>query len=323
MRKVKYVYNKQTLHFEKFIVPWYMRVLRFFGFLILTLVIGIGLTILLYNYIDSPKEKQLKREIAQLHFQYELMGKKLDQMGKVLTGLEERDDNIYRVIFEAEAIPQSVREAGMGGSIKYRDLENYDNSELMISIASQMDRLAKKMYIQSKSYDEVSKLIKDKEVMLASIPAIQPVANKDLKRFASGYGMRIHPIYKTTMMHWGVDFTAPVGTEIYCTGNGKVIDVTHERRGYGYHVVVDHGFGYKTLYAHMSRIVVKKGQKINRGEVLGYIGNTGTSSGPHLHYEVIKNGQKVNPINFFYNDLSPEEYEQMIEISANNNQAFD
>ena len=323
MRKVKYIYNKQTLHFEKFTVKWYIRVLRFLGFVSLSFVFGVLLVILAYNYIDSPKEKQLKREIAQLRLQYEISEDKLNQMEAVLAGLEDRDDKIYRVIFEADAIPKSIRDAGTGGSYKYRDLDNFDNSELMVSIASKIDKVAKKMYIQSKSYDERTKLIKNKEVMLASIPAIQPVANKDLTRFASGYGNRIHPVYKTSMMHWGCDFTAPVGTEIHCTGNGKVVEVNFERRGYGYHVVIEHGFGYQTLYAHMSKIAVKKGQKVNRGDLLGYIGNTGTSTGPHLHYEVIKGGQKINPINFFYNDLSAEEYDKMIEISTNNNQSFD
>jgi murein DD-endopeptidase MepM/ murein hydrolase activator NlpD len=323
MRKVKYVYNKQTLHFEKFTVKWYVYVLRFLGFVSLSFVFGVALVIVAYNYVDSPKEKQLKREIAAMKLQYELLNEKLDQMGEVLKGLEERDDNIYRVIFEAEAIPQSIRNAGTGGSYKYRELKNYENSELMIDITEKVDKLAKKMYIQSKSYDEITKLIREKETMLASIPAIQPISNKDLKRFASGYGMRIHPVYKTPMMHWGVDFTAPVGTEIYCTGNGKVVDINFERRGLGYHVVVDHGYGYQTVYAHMSKVKVKKGQKVNRGEVLGYVGNTGTSTGPHLHYEVVKNGKRINPINFFYNDLTPEEYEKMIEISSTNNQSFD
>jgi murein DD-endopeptidase MepM/ murein hydrolase activator NlpD len=323
MRKVKYIYNKQTLHFEKFTVKWYVRVLRFLGFVSLSFVFGVALVIVAYNYVDSPKEKQLKREIAGMRLQYELLGEKLSQMTQVLNGLEDRDDKIYRVIFEAEAIPQSIRDAGTGGSYKYKDLKNYDNSDLMVSISEKMDNVAKKMYIQSKSYDELTKLIRQKEAMLASIPAIQPVANKDLKRFASGYGMRVHPIYKTQMMHWGVDFTAPTGTEIYCTGNGKVVDVSYEKRGLGYHVVVDHGFGYQTVYAHMSKVAVKKGQKVNRGEVLGYVGNTGTSTGPHLHYEVVKSGKRINPINFFYNDLSAEDYEKMIEISATNNQSFD
>jgi len=323
MRKVKYVYNKQTLHFEKFTVKWYVYVLRFLGVVSLSVVFAVGLVIAAYNYIDSPKERQLKREIKQLQLQYELSEQKLNQMTDVLAGLQERDDKIYRVIFEAEEIPQSIRDAGTGGSYKYKDLENFDNSDLMISLSEKIDKVAKKMYIQSKSYDELTKLIKQKETMLASIPAIQPVANKDLKRFASGYGMRVHPVYKTQMMHWGCDFTAPVGTEIYCTGNGKVIDVNFEKRGLGYHVVVEHGFGYQTVYGHMSKVAVKKGQKVNRGEVLGFVGNTGTSTGPHLHYEVVKGGKRINPINFFYNDLSPEEYDKMIEISTTNNQSFD
>lgn len=323
MKKVKYIYNKQTLHFEKFTLKWYVYVFRFLGFISLSLVFAGIILLLAYRYVDSPKEKQLKREIAQLQFQYDILDQKLNNMVSVLEGLEERDDNIYRVIFEAEAIPAGVRNSGTGGSYKYKGLENYANSELMISLASKVDKVAKMMYIQSKSYDELNKLIKEKEKMLASIPAIQPVSNKDLTRFASGFGMRVHPIYKTSMMHWGCDFTTPVGAEIHCTGNGKVVDVKYEKRGYGYHVIVNHGYGYQTIYAHMSKIAVKQGQVVNRGDVLGYVGNTGTSTGPHLHYEIVKNGNKINPINFFFNDLTPEEYDRMIEISSANNQSFD
>ncbi len=293
------------------------------SFLITSAIFGVGMAMLGFYYFDSPKEKILKREIEKMQLEYGILDQKLEQMTEVLQGLEYRDENIYRVVFEAEPIPASVREAGTGGSQKYKSLEGFENSDLMENTAMLLDRLRKKMYVQSKSYDEVAELIKNKELMLSSIPAIMPVANKDLTRVASGYGMRIHPIYKTYKMHTGMDFTAPVGTDIYSTGSGTVVEVEYGSGGYGKHVIVDHGFGYQTLYGHMYKVNVKRGQKVLRGEVLGSVGNTGTSTGPHLHYEVIKNGIKINPVNYYFNDLTPEEFERMLEISSNHNQSFD
>ncbi len=293
------------------------------SFLITSAIFGVGMAMLGFYYFDSPKEKILKREIEKMQLEYGILDQKLEQMTEVLQGLEYRDENIYRVVFEAEPIPASVREAGTGGSQKYKSLEGFENSDLMENTAMLLDRLRKKMYVQSKSYDEVAELIKNKELMLSSIPAIMPVANKDLTRVASGYGMRIHPIYKTYKMHTGMDFTAPVGTDIYSTGSGTVVEVEYGSGGYGKHVIVDHGFGYQTLYGHMYKVNVKRGQKVLRGEVLGSVGNTGTSTGPHLHYEVVKNGIKINPVNYYFNDLTPEEFERMLEISSNHNQSFD
>jgi murein DD-endopeptidase MepM/ murein hydrolase activator NlpD len=201
-------------------------------------------------------------------------------------------------------------------------LDNYDNSNLVIETTKRLDQLEKQLYVQSKSFDEVYNMAIQKEKMLASIPAVQPVANKDLKRMASGFGRRIHPVYKTEMMHWGMDFSAPVGTEIYATGNG-VIKKAKYQKGYGKHIVIDHGYGYETYYAHMSQFKVRVGQKIKRGEIIGYVGNTGTSTAPHLHYEVHKNGTRLNPVNFYFNDLSPEEYDKMLELSSATNQSFD
>ncbi len=323
MKKVKYYYNKQTLRYER-VKPSVARwVLTGLGFLITSALFGIGVAMVGFYYFDSPKEKLLKREIEKLEIEYALMDQKLLQMSDVLDGLQYRDENIYRVVFEAEPIPISIRGAGTGGAHKFKDLEGYDNTDLMTSTAMLVDKLRKKMYVQSKSYDEVTELIKNKETMLASIPAIMPVANKDLTRVASGYGMRIHPIYKTYKMHTGMDFTAPVGTDIYATGNGKVVHVEYGKGGYGNHVIIDHGFGFQTLYGHMHKIGVKQGQKVLRGETLGVVGNSGTSTGPHLHYEVIKNGVKINPVNYYFNDLTPEEFELMLEISSNHNQSFD
>lgn len=323
MKKAKYYYNKHSLSYEKIRESKVKVTLRILGFLTTTFAFALLILVVASYYFDSPVEKELKRELSKMKLEYELMDKRLSQMNAVLVGLQERDDNIYRVIFEAEPISESVRTAGYGGVNKYVDFKNYENGQIMADLASKLDRLGKQLYIQSKSYDEVAQLIKDKEIMLASIPAIQPVSNKDLTRFASGYGYRIHPIYKTRKMHFGVDFTAPTGSDIYCTGNGVVAKASHSRRGFGNHVVVDHGFGYETIYAHMSEIEVKKGQRVQRGDVLGKVGNTGTSTAPHLHYEVHKDGRRIDPINFFYNDLNPDEYEKMIEIAATNNQSFD
>ncbi len=219
--------------------------------------------------------------------------------------------------------PASVREAGYGGVDRYNALRNMYNSDVIVDMTKRVDRLSKQLYIQSKSYDEVWDLLKNKANMLASIPAIQPVANKDLKHVASGYGMRMHPIYKTVKMHTGMDFTAPVGTEIYATGNGTVSKIEMNGRGYGHNIIINHGYGYETLYGHLSRIVVRLGQKVKRGDLIAYVGNSGSSTGPHLHYEVRKHGNPINPVNFYYNDLTPEEYEKVLEISSMPGQSFD
>ena len=323
MTKTKYRYNPESLQFEKVRNSVLKKSFKVLGFVFAAVMCAFLIVVLAFNYIDSPKEKQLKREIRQLALQYNILNNRLDQINSVLFDLQDRDENIYRVVFEADPIPLEVRKAGFGGINKYLDLERYSNSDLIIEVSQKIDKLAKQLYIQSKSYDELYDMLRNKEDMLASIPAIQPVSNKDLKRTASGYGYRIHPIYKTRKFHMGMDFTAPTGTDIYATGNGRVEKIKWSRRGYGNHVIIDHGYGYKTLYAHMVKINVRKGQKIKRGQVIGFVGNTGTSVGPHIHYEVIKDGKRVNPINFYFNDLSPEEYVQIIEQSDLHNQSFD
>lgn len=323
MKKIKYYYNTQSLRYERFEESLRTKILRVVGFISAAAVFAFFIVYLAYTYLDSPKEKQLKRELNQLKFQYGILNKKLDELSEVLTELENRDDKTYRVILEAEPIPAEVRAAGVGGAMRYKDLEGYNNSELMKSTTEKLDRIRRRMYIQSKSYDELAKMIKSKEEMLASIPAIQPVANKDLRRIGSGFGMRIDPIYKVPRMHEGIDFTAPVGTPIYATGNGVVTTIEYGDRGYGNYVVIKHGYGYQTLYGHMSRIKAKPGQKVMRGDIIGYIGNTGKSTGPHCHYEVIRNGKKIDPINFFYNDLSPKEFQQLLEIASRNGQSLD
>lgn len=323
MPKAKYYFNTNSLKYEKVVIPWGKRLLRVLGFVATAIVFSVVIVAIAYAYLDSPKEKQLKREISQLTLQYEILQQRFEHVDNVLKDIQHRDDNIYRVIFEAEPIPATVRKAGYGGVNRYKALEGMENSDLIISAARKLDELTKQLYVQSKSFDEIVELAKDKSHMLASIPAIQPVSNKDLTRIASGFGYRIHPIYKTSKMHEGIDFTAPVGTDIYAAGNGNVKEVVYGDRGYGNYVLISHGFGYETLYAHMSKVNARPGQKVKRGDVIGNVGSTGASTAPHLHYEVIKQGSKINPINFFYNDLTPEEYEKMIEISSQSNQSFD
>ncbi len=324
MAKVKYQYNESTLSYEKIKLSPSAKILRFALFSIAALICGGGIYVLFNIIYDSPQERQLREEKEALLLQYELMGKRLDQMSTILADLENRDDNIYRSIFEAEPIPDNIRKAGIGGINRYKSLERFkDDAEIVINTSKKLDRLAKQLYIQSKSFDEIIELAKQKEQMLAAIPAIQPVSNKDLERMASGYGMRIDPHYKTPAFHAGMDFTAPTGTPIYATGDGTVIRADRASRGYGNHVRIDHGFGYTTLYAHMSKTNVKVGSEVKRGEIIGYVGNTGKSVGPHLHYEVRKNDKPVNPINFYFSDLTPEEYDLMIQLSSQENQSFD
>jgi murein DD-endopeptidase MepM/ murein hydrolase activator NlpD len=276
-----------------------------------------------YNFFDSPKEKMLIRELDQMELQYEIIDKSLNQISAVLDNIKDRDDNIYRVIFEADPIPNSVRNAGVGGVNRYKRLEGFDNSELLIKSSKKIDKISKQLYIQSKSFDDVIEMAMKKSDMMASIPAIQPVKNKELKRIASGYGRRIDPYYKKPKFHYGVDFSAPQGTPIYATGNGQVVKVKKSKRGFGNHVIIDHGYGYESLYAHMQKYTVRKGQTVKRGDIIGYVGNTGKSTAPHLHYEVHRGNKKVNPAYYFHNDLSPEEFDRMLELAAQENQSFD
>ncbi len=323
MAKIKYKYNPSTLNYEKIQLTFLDRLKKGFTYMLVGLFFAVIIVSLAYTFIDSPKELNLKRENAQLLQQYQLLNKDLDQLDAVLGNIELRDDNIYRQILETEPISKNVRTSGVGGVNRYTHLQGYDNSDLVIDVNQKLDKIAKRMYVQSKSFDEVVVLAKDKEKMLASIPAIQPVPNKNLKRMASGYGVRIHPIYKVPKMHWGMDFSAPTGTDIFATGDGKIIKVVNSRRGLGKHVIIDHGYGYQTIYGHMSETKVRKGQLVKRGDVIGLVGNTGGSTAPHLHYEVKKDGKKINPINFYFNDLTPAEYDLMIELSSHANQSFD
>jgi murein DD-endopeptidase MepM/ murein hydrolase activator NlpD len=324
MARIKYYYDTATCRYEVAKTPPGKLVLRMMTFMAMSLIAGACITWLYINFAGSPQEKVLKRQNKELKLYYEMLDKQVDEASKMLSALQHRDDNIYRVILEAEPIPASIRKAGIGGASRYAELleKNLSYENLIVGTTEKLDKLKKQMYIQTKSYDEIIKLSKNKNEMLSSVPAIQPVSNKQLKLLTSGFGKRIDPVYKTVKMHSGIDFSAPSGTKIYATGKGEVKSARFES-GYGNCVVIDHGFGYQTRYAHMSKINVKKGQRIRRGDILGFVGSTGKSTGPHLHYEVVKNGQRIDPINFFFNDLTPEQYQEMLEASNSSNLSFD
>jgi murein DD-endopeptidase MepM/ murein hydrolase activator NlpD len=324
MPKTKYKYNPHTLKYDIVQHSLRKKLLRVLPHFIVSILLSSLMYFVIFVYlIDSPKEKFLKKENSNLKAQYQILNNRMDLAQKVLTDLSKRDDNIYRSIFEAEPIPNTIREAGIGGINRYEEIEGYENSELVISTARKLDKILKKIEVQSKSYDEIIKMVAKKQQMLTSIPAIQPLSNKDLIHFASGFGFRMHPIYKTSKFHYGIDLTASVGTDIYVTGDGVVEKAAFSQRGYGNEIVVNHGFGYKTLYAHLNSISVREGQKVKRGEVIGKVGNTGLSSAPHLHYEVHYKNTPVDPINFFFEDITPEEYEKIVEISSQSGQTLD
>jgi murein DD-endopeptidase MepM/ murein hydrolase activator NlpD len=274
-------------------------------------------------FFDSPKEKALEREVQQLTIQYDLINREMGDIEGILDDLQKTDDNLYRTIFEAEPIPATLREGGVGGVNRYKSLEGYRNSNLVIETASRLDKIRKKVYLQSKSFDELIGLARNKEDMLRSVPAIIPISGKDLTRIASGFGLRIHPIYKIIKFHNGMDFTAPAGTDVYASGNGIVSAVQSSQRGLGKNIVIDHGFGYQSIYAHLSNFNVRVGQKVQRGDIIGYVGSTGTSIANHLHYEIKLNGANVDPVNYYFEDLSPAEYERVIEIASKTGQSFD
>lgn len=323
MAKTKYIFNDKSLAYEEARTSSGQRIVKALLFLITTLAFSILLIIGSYTFFESPKERMLKSEIAQYELQYQIMNDRLDRVQNMVDEIADRDDNIYRVIFEAEPISKEQRQAGYGGVDRYARLEGYDNSELIIETAKKLDNISSELYVQSKSFDEVYEMARNKEQMLKSIPAIQPVNNADLKRLSSYYGYRIDPIYKVKKFHAGVDFSAPQGTPIYSSGAGKVVKTHRSRRGYGNTITIDHGFGYSTFYAHVKDINVKKGEEVVRGQLIGTVGNTGKSTAPHLHYEVRKNNRTINPIYYFFNDLSPAEFETLLGLSKLPNQSLD
>lgn len=320
-KKHKYRFNPHLLTYEKVIISIKDIFLKVLSYVAIGLVFSTIVIIIAYNFLDSPKERMLRREIKQYEQQYDLLNERLNTMSAVLKDIQDRDDDIYRVIFEADPIPVSIRNAGYGGANRYNKLEGYNNSEIIKQSAMKLDKIARQLYVQSKSFDEVFDMAKNKNKMLSSIPAIQPVSKK-ISNIFSGFGYRIHPIYKYMHMHTGIDITAHTGTPVYATGDGVIMNTQTGYIGYGIVCVINHGYNYKTLYGHLSRLIVKPGQQVKRGQVIGYVGSTGVSTGPHLHYEVRFNDRPVNPVNYFYNDLTPEEYQKVIEISSRVNQSL-
>lgn len=323
MPPTKYKFDPDSLSFDKIRIGIKKIVLRFLAYFVGSLMIAVIYWALFSSFFESPKEKALKREVEQMTVQYNLIHREMASVENVLADLQKTDDNLYRTIFETEPIPVEQREGGFGGINRYAALEGYNNSNLVIETASRLDKIRKKMYVQSKSFDQLISFAKDKGEMLKSLPAIIPISNKDLTRTASGFGWRIHPIYKISKFHYGMDFTAPLGTEVYVTGNGTVTDVVTSQRGFGKHIVVDHGFGYTTTYAHLNSFNVRVGQKVQRGDIIGFVGNSGTSVANHLHYEIKLNGKNVDPVNYYFEDLNAEEYERMVEIASKTGQSFD
>mgnify|MGYP000126725427 FL=1 len=292
-------------------------------FVVASALMGGFIVFVMYQFLESPRQKVMTRELENMKLHYELLEKKMAQAEEVLDGIQKRDNNIYRTYFEANPIPEEQRKAGFGGVNRYKSIEGFDNSQMIIEATKNIDILSKQLYVQSKSLDEIIDLAKDKEELLASIPAIQPVSKEDLTRMASGFGWRLDPFTKARKRHKGMDFTSPKGTPIYATGNGKVIRADAGSSGFGKHIRIDHGFGYVTLYAHLSKYNVRKGQKVKRGDLIGYVGSTGRSQAPHLHYEVRYNKQQVNPINFYYGDLSPAEFQEMLKMASQEGQSLD
>jgi murein DD-endopeptidase MepM/ murein hydrolase activator NlpD len=323
MGKAKYHFNPVTITFEIVRYPFRKKIRKFLLYIMAAALYAVAVLFVAYSFHDSPKERYLKRELSHMEFQYRVLNDRLDQVSEVVEELQYRDDNIYRVIFEAEPVPTGMRKAGYGGVDRYAKLDGYLYSKLLINTTEKLDQITSQLVVQSKSFDDVFEMAKNKAEFLASIPAIQPVSNKDLLRLSSYYGRRMDPFYKVMKFHEGVDFSAPVGTEIYATGDGVVLSVEKSKSQYGNSLLLDHGFSYQTFYAHCADILVKKGQKVKRGQVIATVGNTGKSTGPHLHYEVRKNGRPINPINFFFNDITPEDYELMIELSARPSQSMD
>lgn len=323
MPRTKYKFNPESLSFDKIRLGIGEILMRFLAYFIGSVLIAVIYWIIFAAFFDSPKEKALEREVQQLTIQYDLINREMGDIEGVLDDLQKTDDNLYRTIFEAEPIPATLREGGVGGVNRYKSLEGYRNSNLVIETASRLDKIRKKVYLQSKSFDDLIGLARNKEDMLRSVPAIIPISGKDLTRVASGFGLRIHPIYKIIKFHSGMDFTAPAGTDVYAAGNGTVTSVQSSQRGLGKNIVIDHGFGYSSIYAHLSNFNVRVGQKVQRGDVIGYVGNTGTSIANHLHYEIKLNGVNVDPVNYYFEDLSPAEYERVIEIASKTGQSFD
>lgn len=324
MARIKYYYDTETCKYERIKTSTGDIILNTLGILSLTVAMAVGLLILYSSYFESPKELILKNEVKELEFYFDNLSAEVEKLQSQLTNIEYRDDNIYRVVLGAEPIDKSIREAGVGGLDRYEDIKNRNviHEDIILKLSESVDNLRRKIYIESRSQDDVVELAESKEMLFAAIPAIQPVANKQLIALASGFGLRIHPIYKVKKMHTGIDFAAAIGTPIYATADGNIDKLHVSFSGYGKMLEIDHGFGYRTRYAHMHGFAVRQGQKVKRGDLIGYVGDTGLSTAPHLHYEVFVNGIHANPVHYFFNDLNPAEYEKIIELASIENQSL-
>ncbi|MEO6612622.1 MAG: peptidoglycan DD-metalloendopeptidase family protein [Chitinophagaceae bacterium] len=323
MKKIKYYYNTNTLRYEKLETPLRVKLLRVFGFIAAALVTAGLISYVAFQFIGSPNEKRLQQQNEDLRDNYHQLKDRIESIQQQMQELEKRDNNVYRAIFEANPIPDSARAKELENKLEIATIQKLRDNQLVTAIVNTLDNLNSRLAAQKKSYDEVEDLVKNKQQLLSHTPAIQPVSNKDLNRIASGFGYRIDPVYKTTKFHAGLDFSAPQGTPIYATADGTITTAGSTGNGYGNHVVIQHGYGYETLYGHMVRVKVRAGQTIKRGEVIGWVGSTGKSTGPHCHYEVHKNGEKIDPIYFFYNDLTPEQFDMLLKKAAASNQSFD
>lgn len=324
-KKVKYYFDTESLAYRK-IKPKLTKKLGIIGlFLLASSLFGFLCFVALLNtsYLETPKDRLQAREIETMKLRYSILNKKMDEVDNVLVDVADRDNNIYRAYFNTSPIPNEQRKAGFGGVNRYKELEGYNNSDLVIKTSKRVDVISKELAIQSKSLDEILKLAKEKNKLLAAIPAIQPVKNEQLKRIASGFGYRSDPFTKVRKMHEGMDFTAKTGTPIFATGDGVIVSADNSKSGYGNHIEISHGFGYLTLYGHLSKYKCRAGQRIKRGDIIGYVGSTGRSEAPHLHYEVHKDGKVVNPINFYYGNISAAEYTAISKLANQENQSLD
>ena len=325
MSKVKYYFDSDTLSYRPITITNKNRVSSFVLFLLSSFLFGLFTLLVLLNsdWLNTPSEIAQKRAIQNYELQFDILNKKLSQVEAVVTNMQERDNNLYRVYFEASPIPEAQRLAGFGGINRYKDLEGYENSDLIINTSKRIDILTKQAVVQSKSLDEIEQLAQNKAALINAIPSIQPIKNENLTRMASGYGYRKDPFTKKRRFHWGMDFTAKKGIPIYATGNGVIKRADNRSSGYGKHIRLDHGFGYVSLYAHLSKYNARRGQIVKRGDIIGYVGNTGRSVGPHLHYEIFKDNKRINPLNFYYGNLSQKEFNALLTIAEQENQSMD
>lgn len=321
MARIKYYYNTRTGAYEQAKTCRGPMILKATSALCGMLLMSLGLLSIYFNHFQTPKERILSKQIQDLEFDYDRLNEKVYNINGILASIEQRDDKIYRLVLGAEPIEKSVREAGVGGADRYADIrkKNVGHSELIIALYEKVDRARRKLYIESRSQDQLIQLAEYKEKLYAAIPAIQPLASKDLKRLSSKFGARIHPIDKKKRKHLGIDFSAKLGAPVYATADGIISKTEVKLTGYGKQIEIDHGFGYRTRYAHMHGFAVKKGRTVKRGDLIGYVGNTGLSTGAHLHYEVFHNGRQVDPLRYFFNDITAAEYKRILEAASAKN----